>query len=426
MRGTLEQLTANTAAGWVTVPKSLLPEPGRIEVSLMLADTSVANGPAHLPRNDVSSVDVAGFSFALRLPSNFAAQVIRDGAHNLALRIGFKGEYTTVPVPRYFSLAFEINNLDRPYRMRMLDHFHDEAALDCTVRYAPKQERMATPAPKSSPVCVITYANDAGAWFPYFYAYYGKLFGPRALYVITPKPENFAAYQLGGVISAANLTFDDLARQQLAAQLASGLQAYYTWSLCCDVDEIVTPHPASGKTFLEILANEDGNILLTRGLDVLQTPEEANFDFNETVMAQRRYGVPSTSMCKPHLARVPIHYSGGHHYCQERLSFAPSGCGFLTLHLKWACHQVRAEVQGIVAKTSYADLLIAKYAARSVAIETRHPLISQAKPETAKLLASQEMQRFEAEYGEKLTYSQTRGLWLGEHRTANFVVDLRG
>jgi hypothetical protein len=42
---------------------------------------------------------------------------------------------------------------------------------------------------------------------------------------------------------------------------------------------------------------------------------------------------------------VPVRYSGGHHYCQERLNFAAPGHGFITMHLKWACLRVRAQVE---------------------------------------------------------------------------------
>jgi hypothetical protein len=68
----------------------------------------------------------------------------------------------------------------------------------------------------------------------------------------------------------------------------------------------------------------------------------------------------------------------------------------------------------------------AQYAARSVSAETRHPMESLEQIQAARTLNNTELRRFEAEYDASLSYSTTRKLWAGAHRTRRVVVDLLG
>lgn len=72
-------------------------------------------------------------------------------------------------------------------------------------------------------LCVITYANDCGAWFPFFYKYYSSIVGSDQIYIVTPKIESFKEYNLGGLISFPEMNYDDRARSKLMSNLACGL-----------------------------------------------------------------------------------------------------------------------------------------------------------------------------------------------------------
>ncbi|WP_353199685.1 hypothetical protein [Sandarakinorhabdus sp.] len=272
--------------------------------------------------------------------------------------------------------------------------------------------------------CVIAYANSVGGWFPYFYSHYASLIGADNIFLVTPNGGEFKEYSLGGIQSLSGVAFDDEARCQLMSRLSQGLLAYYNWTIICDIDEIIIAHPRSNLSFAEMLSIQESDVLMTRGFDIIQSADEPEFDFSRSVLDQRRWGVASSSLCKPHIARIPSRWSPGFHNTDFPTDFAPPSSGFITLHLKWACAKVRSEVARIVQATNYADGSTEKYSIESVTLE-KHPVFFSGDVVPQVDIDSPQMRLFERRCLETRNFFGKRGLWSVPHTFDASLVDFQ-
>lgn len=276
---------------------------------------------------------------------------------------------------------------------------------------------------KKKRLAVITYANGAGAWFPYFYKYYSNIVGADSIFLITAKPEEFVGYELGGVISLKGLPFDNNPRVQLASKLTSGLLAYYDWVINCDVDEIVVPHPLSNLDFMETLADLKGDFSFARGFDVIQYDDEEAFDFDQDILSQRKFGIINSALCKPHIAKINLNYSPGYHFCQFQPYFEEKNKGFITLHLKFACNDIMKQVNSLVKSTSYASKITQNYATTSSSHD-EHLNLKEARAYKAVSLDSEFIDNFETEFIEGFRLQTSTGFYIRDHFIKSRLVKL--
>ncbi|RZT97608.1 hypothetical protein [Rivibacter subsaxonicus] len=284
---------------------------------------------------------------------------------------------------------------------------------------------------KRQRACVITYANDSGGWFEVFRRHYEQQLGDTAfIYVVTPQPESFDGERLGGITGLRGFAFDDFARSQLLSGMARGLAAYYEWVIVADVDELIfveSPDGIGCRTLADRLGDPElPEISFSLGLDIIQGANEADFDHAAPLLGQRRYAVPNSGMCKPHITRGTVNLDIGFHYCQVPPRFAPSGTGFVMFHLKYACRTTRTDVARIVERTAYADDRIRSYAYDSVGRRSAHPGLKAASPDTAVVLRQWDRQDFERRIRAQVGYDADRDLHVGKNFTEDVVIDLRG
>ena len=421
MRGCLERVTTKAASGWVQVPRDILTTKGPPVVRVLIRGEHFVEGAATAPRPDVSTESDVGLGFSLVWGREAIAPF---AAADVLATVSSNGVAVPLALYRPAQLALDLNSLSPSEGRALLKNLDENGTKRLSELLMAEEKAAFSGQNERGLACVITYAQNSDAWFPYFYEYYSKIVGPHAIYVVTPTSQSFKNYELGGIISAANLQYDDTARSYFMSSLATGFHAYYHWSLVCDVDEFIAPYPGSGQNLLEVIAASDEDVLITRGFDILQTSGDADFDMSRPILEQRRFAIPNTAICKPHLSRIPVQYSGGYHYCQKRLDFSPPGKGLVTLHLKWACRVIRGAVARAVKETVYASQETAAYASDSVAPEVQHPMATDTMVRQAQPLASQAMLDFEQTYRNNLTYVPAGNLWIGEHVVAPFVVDL--
>lgn len=279
--------------------------------------------------------------------------------------------------------------------------------------------------------CVITYANDSGGWFEVFLRHYTEQLGDAAhIHVVTPQPESFAGFRLGGVTGLRGFAYDDFARSQLLSGMARALSAYYEWVIVADVDELIFVEGSGGlgvRTLRDRLGDSGlDDIHFSLGLDIVQTEHEPDFDLSRPLLTQRRFAVPNSGMCKPHISRGHILLDIGFHYCQVPPRLAAPGQGFVMFHLKYACRALRGEVARIVERTGYTDERIKAYAYESVGRRTAHPGLKDASPETALALAAWDRGAFAERIRSHVVYDAERDLHIGRNFTEDRVIDLRG
>lgn len=173
---------------------------------------------------------------------------------------------------------------------------------------------------------------------------------------------------------------------------------------------------------MQMLNSLPNEIILSRGFDVIQTESENDFVEYENIADQRSLAIPNSALCKPHISKIPISYSGGYHYCNKKLKFADSDSGFLTLHMKWACRKIRRSLAEIVEHTTYNDKIIENYSRRTVSENVSHPALELAKTRPVENINSTAVKDFELTYLNNLCYSGETGLWTGPHFVADFFI----
>lgn len=415
MTGCVDAVVGQTLSGWVRVAAGDEPVHVRLRTPQGTEETL-----AGIVRRDLASSPGRVFGFRLAVPPGSSIAGLADGSMTVEAACGDDRAVLTVWAPvleaariegldsRHLSTALRFASARKRLEIQrtVADHLRPWPPLRGTKRLA----------------CVIAYANDDGAWFPYFHAYYSGVLDARSIYVITPNPDSFGAYTLGGVVSLQGFPYDDNARAQMVSRFAQGLLAFHQWTIVCDVDEIIVPDPRTGRSFTDTLGSLDGPVSFTRGFDIVQMPDEADFDFSKPVLEQRRWAVANSAMCKPHFACKPVVWSGGYHYCDHPPRFEAVGSGFLTLHLKWACAEVRRKVAAIVQNTAYSDEAMAAYSLESVQ-QALHPRLANG-PSTCVTLRDGSLEPFEENFVTGAALDTQRGMWIGSHFLGDGIVDL--
>ena len=416
LSGVIETVGRSSASGWVRIEDVWSTQHDLPVIELRRGKELVAAGILGALRKELTKDGFSGHSFRIELSPALQSELLSG-----ALSVVCVGGAETVELKKVapLDLAVRINSQSNdslvvskrfltPRSRSILSQQQGDSALPARVR------RQAA---------VITYANDANAWFPYFLSYYGRLFGVENIFVVTPVPEAFSDFGLGGVWSVKGFPFDDAARASMMSSIANGCRNYYVWSIVCDVDEIIEPAPWLGVNLREYLSTCEDSVLYTRGLDVLQSAAEPDFDFRLRTCEQRSMAIPNTALYKPHLARVEVNYSGGFHFC-SRLPEAGSLRGDLvTYHLKWACSSIRAEVQSSVMATSYSDVAIESYCRNSADPRGSHPSLTLSSGELIRL-DHPLMSQFSDESLGALCWAPERGLYVGDFKVAPFLVKI--
>lgn len=210
--------------------------------------------------------------------------------------------------------------------------------------------------------CVLTCANGASGYWPFFYRYYSKYLGAENIFLFTNKPHEFAGFKLGGLISTA--IYDDRTRAYMFAHFRDTLAGLSERVLVCDVDEILVPFSPSmnlGEWIHE--RAKQFTIVYPIGIDVIFAEGESNFSLDVDVADQRSKGIYNSNLSKPNLFPAGTILSPGHHFCSVNPSaFTYTANELICFHLKYACPGISRTIARQVSETSYGDSNISKYA----------------------------------------------------------------
>ena len=368
------------------------------------------------------------YYFQLALISSNQADAVVDGSLRLLLIHSNREEFFKIFNPLQETLKLRTLDLSRlGSTFKLLPNSHREA-FRRAVEYSTKTNTRS--AVKRQRACIITYANDSGGWFEAFKNHYSKqLGGTSRIYVITPNPESFREIKLGGITGLIDFAYDDYARSQMLSNMAKALSAYYEWVIVADVDELIFAESIDGigaRTLFDRLGDNNlPEINFSLGLDIIQTAQETDYNPSISLLKQRRYAVPNSGMCKPHITRGTVNLDIGYHYCQVPPRIPTANAGFVMFHLKYACQTTRQDVARIVERTDYTNSRIQNYAYDSVGRRTGHPGLKFASHETALPLNQWDRLALERRILAKIRYDADRDLYIGEHFTEDLVIDLK-
>ena len=183
-------------------------------------------------------------------------------------------------------------------------------------------------------VAVLTDATSAGEYLPYWLRYYAAQFGSENLFVVTYKTLGplFRSLNIGGLLEL-DVEYSNDARTVVLMQLTDAMLARYDVVVRCDADEFLIANPllfASLRAYVDAL---DVPHVTALGFDIFQDTDEPALKMDgEPLLAQRRYCVASTSLCKTAIVTKPVAWSIGFHFSDA----SPQLANLLLLHMKFA------------------------------------------------------------------------------------------
>lgn len=414
----IEKRNKNHLLGWIPHDK----KPEAATITLTIADVKILE----LSLSEIiTHHDGNRYYFKASLPNELLAiQVIRE---LVSMNLESDGQK-------------EVFKIFQPLKetLKLLDL--DLGKLNSTVKLAPPDHREAlrraveygtntfsNSKQKKKTVCIVTYANDSGGWFDVFYNHYGHQLGdPDLIYVITPKPDSFSKFKLGGVIGIRDVSFDDTSKSQALSGLAKSLSAYYDWIIATDVDEMIFPNHASKyRTIAESLEHESfPDINFSIGPDIIQTGSDPDYDLRIPLHSQRRFAIPNSGMCKPHITRGDVNYDVGLHYCRVPPKLPIHTHGFFMFHMKYACKNRHADVAKIVKNTTYSDSNTGLYCWSSVAERKVHPAIATGIQLDTIPLHAWDITAFQQKILSRVYYDADRDLHIGSNFVENFIIEI--
>jgi hypothetical protein len=193
----------------------------------------------------------------------------------------------------------------------------------------PAQERPAeSPAPGAPPrktLAVVTMAYNETDMLPIWLRYYAAQVGADACYVVDHGTNDGSTDDLRGAnrVRLPRSALDNPKRTDFCAELCSALLKYYDYVMYTDSDEIVTPDPAEHRTLIDyVSAGERAPVTSALGLNLVhRLHHETTIDLSKPIIGQRRWGFPTSSMCKPLLIREPVKWAPGFHSSKHPIVF---------------------------------------------------------------------------------------------------------
>jgi hypothetical protein len=179
--------------------------------------------------------------------------------------------------------------------------------------------------PAKSRVGALTMAYQDYFFVEKWYDYYGGLFGPENLFLISHggDPKHLEIAKNANVITVPrDPTLSRLERRRWASisSFSAALLEYYNWLICGDVDEIVVPDPDVfpdlNAYFAELNSQKRRpKSLCPLGLELIHNPdhEPDKLDPKETILSQRRVFRINPNYSKPCILRQKCTFTiGGH------------------------------------------------------------------------------------------------------------------
>jgi hypothetical protein len=184
----------------------------------------------------------------------------------------------------------------------------------------------------ASRVAVVTDAASERFIFPFWYRYYGGLFGCANLFVVTYSGlcKAFAGFDLGGVVELP-VGYDDAVRRDVLTGLVSALLPCYDFVVRVDADEFLVVDPRVTESLASFLETFAEPYLTSRGFDVVQLPQEAPLPEGlMQILPYRQVAYPNSALNKTCIVKTAVKWSSGFHSASVYPKFGP----LFLLHMK--------------------------------------------------------------------------------------------
>ncbi len=188
---------------------------------------------------------------------------------------------------------------------------------------------------------IVTDAISSKFIFEKWYRYYADQFGGENIFLCTYGNKinrEFRDYSLGKVIQIGK-EYNDDARKIKINDLVKSLLNIYDVVIRVDVDEFLIPENTTFKTLKSFLDQWKGPYITAKGINLFEMPIDKEYDSNQKVLSQRKYGYMVTSMFKTAVTRLPLEWNRGFHFC----SSPPKIDGLLLIHTQMVSTQMQKD-----------------------------------------------------------------------------------
>jgi len=170
---------------------------------------------------------------------------------------------------------------------------------------------------------------------PIWVRHYSKHCPGATLFVIDHGSDDGSTRDLAGVsvIPLPRTPFDDQTRVEIVSDVQHALLRVYDVVIYIDCDEMLVADPRKHTSLTGFLAEVDSPVIAPVGLNLQHLPGvEAPIDLASPILGQRRHVRFASGMCKPSIARVPLLWVPGFHWCDQAPDYRTDLYQF---HLKW-------------------------------------------------------------------------------------------
>src|ERR1051326_102476 len=169
-------------------------------------------------------------------------------------------------------------------------------------------------------IAIVTMVYNERVNLPLWIRHYKSHCPGAMLFVLDHGSDDGTTTGLDGVnvIPLPRTPFDDQARGESIADFQHALLRFYEVVICTDCDEMLVADPRKHASLGAFLASVTSEVIAPTGVNVHHVRGmEDPVDLNAPILGQRRYVRFASGVCKPSVARVPLCWVPGFHWCDR-------------------------------------------------------------------------------------------------------------
>jgi hypothetical protein len=168
-------------------------------------------------------------------------------------------------------------------------------------------------------IAIVTMVYNERVNLPIWIRHYSAHCPGAALFVIDHGSDDGSTRGLGvNLVPLPRSPFDDQTRAEFVADFQHALLRFYDVVIYTDCDEMLVADPREHVSLASFLAATGSAVIAPTGMLLLHLPGvEPPIDLSAPILGQRRYVEFRAGMCKPSIARVPLHWAEGFHSCDR-------------------------------------------------------------------------------------------------------------
>jgi len=169
-------------------------------------------------------------------------------------------------------------------------------------------------------IAVVTMVYNERVNLPIWIRHYTNHCPGATLFVIDHGSDDGSTRALSGVniVPLPRTPFDDQTRVDFVADFQHALLRLYDVVIYTDCDEMLVADPLKNASLGSFLGTVKSDVIAPIGLNLHHLRGiEASIDLDAPILGQRRHVRFGSGACKPSIARMPLQWVPGFHWCDR-------------------------------------------------------------------------------------------------------------